>query len=741
MTAPMQTRSARPHALWACVGALACLAQSADAQEAAQLPSRNITGTPAANVFVDFEGGLVGRDMASVIATFSGDSEILPTTHYRPEVTSGLCGIIATELLVKPEFCTKELLDAITALNEKQGLSIDPDAISPRTGIILPDVAATQKQVNRIFDFSNEVEANRANELLQNPGWTTVISEHVEDLMEGYEGRAESAAPKITQLTISRITWEFGIGDDEAIQAAKYLSGELSSRNLAVTVERTENFNKVIHAPYPADMHHRKWCSDMPTGNAEGAFAHMTGSLYDTSSVIQCEGGGQRPQVIIMDQPIGLHPDLVKALPAAAQDSQAPEALDNSCQPQAFDRMQHHGTLLATIIASEENQYGFRGIAPHASLVPFEWHASDATRRQLKDFVEDVRNVHVPQVFLFASEFELYSPPPNPGASEYARKEADKVWRTDGQGGWLRLLANDSVRIAPALVREFFHQKSFLVAAAGQPADGSEGRPIDWETPMSPQNLGDFENVLIVGACTDCDSTTASMWRSSNRGKVSDYVSLLGPGGGSVPSYIAPTSVGATTGGTSAAAAFAAGVAANMSACYPLSYNFQPGKLKEQIILASRPLLDHDNELEGRVAGGVLDPAVSMLDPNKTWLKLKSQRDVRPVEFKHWCDARLEYEQNEGDMRDSSNLRTARRLTTVHDSIVVQHVKNGPQSSLWRQRGVKRERPGRPAAPTPLAVVEYAGEQCRVELGDMTDLFLDQEYDAVASCEEVPACE
>jgi hypothetical protein len=256
---------------------------------------------------------------------------------------------------------------------------------------------------------------------------------------------------------------------------------------------------------------------------------------------------------------------------------------------------------------------------------------------------------------------------------------------------------------------------------------------------MPPQNLGDQKNVLVVGACTDCSTPGAVLWKESNRSDATkEFVSVLAPGGGAIPTYVADDGVDETIGGTSAAAAFVAGLAGKMAECHPLQYNAQPAKLKERIILASRPI--SDPEANEHVSGGVMDPEVSMLDPAKTWLKLKLEDSpVKPVEFKHWCSERLKFQPDDNGDRDSVNLLAARRLTNVDNiGLVYQSVHENAT-----RRIVRREAPAVPVSDGPVAAVVYDGQQqqCAVAINRLEDLFLAESSDAVGDCEALPLCE
>src|SRR5690606_31667283 len=115
-------------------------------------------------------------------------------------------------------------------------------------------------------------------------------------------------------------------------------------------------------------------------------------------------------------------------------------------------------------------------------------------------------------------------------------------------------------------------------------------------------------------------------------------------------------------------------------------------------------------------------------------------RPVRPVEFKHWCSERLKFQDSR---RDSLNLSSMRRLTTVRSRIVGQSVQIDDDELLVK-RIVRRELPGEPAAPDhPIAAVVYEGQNqlCAVATAEMEDLFLNRKSAAHGDCQTLPLCE
>lgn len=698
---------------------------------------------PAADVFIEFSGGAIDRDMAAVVEAFSGESRILPTRSFIPQQTTGLCPILASELSIAPEFCTTEIVAAIHTLNARNGVSINPNAISHRQGVLLPDVQITVGEASRIYNLDQTQEAQRLQQLENNPSWRNAITRKETDLLARRD-KGDPTLPQLDQLTFKKIGWQFGIADPSKLAEAEFLSHELGGVNLSIDVERSGGFDKAAHSlsSYSALDHYHRWCVDQTSVDAEGAFADLAGSLYETKDAISCESDDPaRPEVVIMDQAITPNPDLAAAFPTPSH--ALPPQTAPLCVRKPFDRSVDHGTLLSTIVAANANGYGFRGIEPNAVIESFVWDRKSVTNTALKRYIGKVLKPLEPQVFLFASEFEPYSPHPGPDAGEFEIRNAKLIWRRTPDGAWTDALANDGVRLKGGLEQEVLQSPMLVVVSAGQAGEGDEGREITWETPMAPQNLGDHDKVLVVGACVDCDEPTAALWPQSNRSnEARRFVSLMAPGGGGIPTYLSDQSVGETIGGTSAAAAFVAGLAGRMSSCYPTSYSARPGRLKERIVLASRPVADP--VAIGHVAGGVADPEVSMLDPRRTWLKLQDS-PVRPVEFVKWCSERLKLADDENGARDSLNLLSTRRLTNADDiGVVQQSVAQNASNQIYIKHAVRREAPGKAASPeAAIASVRYDanGPECAVTVKRLTDLFLSEEVRSFGDCTGIPLCE
>lgn len=700
---------------------------------------------PVAKVFIEFEGGVASSEMAAVIAAF-GKPELLPVRLHRPKQTIGLCPILQSELKLPTRNCTDDLIQEIVRLNADKGIKLDPNLVRARRGVILPAVQASVTEVKRVFNLTDPDDKKRLEQILKNPGWTNFVGPKVEDILNG---GGKNDAPRYDTLVIKRIAWQFALIDAKRVAEATLIGRQLANANLSISVEPTAGFTKSKFSA--ADLKYQNWCEDSENDSGEGSFPDMVKGLYDTSTVVACEAGGAadeaRPEVIVMDQPIAPHPDLNAALsdaPLGANGSTL-NGFNQACVRRSYNDKRDHSALLSTIVAAGQNNYGFVGMAPNAKIRQFPWDKDTVLNNELKRFLEETWDWQREQVFLFASRFAPFPPKPdNAAADDDETRLATEIWGlSDGQ--WTDLLADDTVRLKKLPIAETVaDSKLLLVVAAGQSADGQAPLKIQAETPMSPQNLGDLDNVLVVAACVDCAGNSAKLWANSNRSvKDADrrFVGVMAPGGNSIPTYVSGEGVTKVTGGTSAASAFAAGLAAKMTQCYPSAYKVRPEKLKERIILASRPV--RDSVSTDHVAGGVIDPSVSMLDPTKTWLKLRGNKPARPVKFGKWCKSHLELQPTEAGQRDPLYLKEARRLTNLEGTGLVYQRSDEVAGLKKVKHSVRREAPAKPDDLGPVATVTYEGatQECAVQLNRMQDLFLDEDHPETGDCTAVPLCE
>ncbi|WP_210331003.1 S8/S53 family peptidase [Microvirga terrestris] len=298
----------------------------------------------------------------------------------------------------------------------------------------------------------------------------------------------------------------------------------------------------------------------------------------------------------------------------------SPSPIGSKCK-WSFDRALHHANHMASIIASQGKGTGFEGVAPGIKLRSF-------------DIFDSKNNPGGAPMHVYVEENTYYKPSgvfliPNTRTLGSGGDLPSKDWR-------FRDL------LAYTLRNKGGFQRPLVVAAAGQQDTSTEAVSlvsIDSKTNMFPQNLGDLPNIIVVTACTDCTKKSATIHPGANHSSESDwkYVHVAAPGGVPIPAWTSPDTLGAAY-GTSQSAAFVAGIAANMITRFPEVYAHN-GVLKYRIQSCSWPLPFYrisgaENEDIGKIATGVVDPAVCMLNPSKTWVKDDS--GWKPVEFRRW---------------------------------------------------------------------------------------------------------
>nr|WP_255626571.1 S8 family serine peptidase [Phyllobacterium sp. KW56] len=291
-----------------------------------------------------------------------------------------------------------------------------------------------------------------------------------------------------------------------------------------------------------------------------------------------------------------------------------------------FVQERDHANLLAGIIASQANT-GFVGIWPNVSFSSFDIVKKDP------DLEAHVMN-HLSglnpslDIYLFASELKV-----NAGPRGFSNE--NKRFRT----------------AAGSVIRGF---TNIIVTAAPFDSDGPV--TLDAKYGNFPQTWGDYDSVIVVSSCEDCRRDLATLSEnaavSESDGSAVKFVHVAAPGGEYITGWINNSSVATTQGGTSQAAASVAAVISSMISAYPLVYK-KPVFIKYRIQVCSYPLNAYrdgvDNLDFGKIAAGVVDPKVCMLDPLKTWIKVG--HSWKSVDFAAWSK-----ESNFGTHLDPSNI-------------------------------------------------------------------------------------
>jgi subtilisin family serine protease len=301
----------------------------------------------------------------------------------------------------------------------------------------------------------------------------------------------------------------------------------------------------------------------------------------------------------------------------------------------------NHATHLAGIIGSAANGFGFVGLAQTVKWDPFIWSEPgtdgklkvvDEASNNLMDFLNDRADLNL-QVFVAALSFDSY-----PSGLLDQRPEQRFTYG---------VLAN-AIRSISGL----------MVVAAGQ-ADATAHiprQPISITSPLSPQDLGDQENVIIVTACEVCGRTEPRLFSEANFSQSErPYIHVAAPGGQLIPGWITDHSVGASN-GTSQAAAYVAGEAAAMISHYPRVYA-RARAVKRRIQVTSWPL-PQDHDAPQQLAAGLVDPVLALFDPTKHWAKKTGGTwQVLPIKSLNLVSFQYKTGAPVGNFRNSDILR------------------------------------------------------------------------------------
>lgn len=350
-----------------------------------------------------------------------------------------------------------------------------------------------------------------------------------------------------------------------------------------------------------------------------GNYYELLHSAEAVSKVIKeagCPGNnnGVKPLIVLVDKSgVYNHPDIKNAIFENEKNETDNNQTDQtgiycpSFSPSDFDPDKHHGTHLAGIMVGQEKDNAhFVGLAQAVKLKPLEWNNLSNLKDDLQRY--NSKREYYP-IYVFAQNFAY-------------NKGIANIYASSGQG-----LKDEEVRLRePAPVKEILGGKSLWVTAVGQPKRVDEtGDVLSKTSDMSPMNLGDQKNVLVVTACEQCTGDNPTLWGPAHYDTADKeeggLVNVAAPGGKYIPG-IATNSRYTEARGTSQAAAYVGGLAAQMLACYPTVYYYYPEYLKERLQVTARPFSpDAPYMNERKVSGGIVDPEKALLDPEVHWLE------------------------------------------------------------------------------------------------------------------------
>jgi hypothetical protein len=291
--------------------------------------------------------------------------------------------------------------------------------------------------------------------------------------------------------------------------------------------------------------------------------------------------------------------------------------------------------MAGIMVSRDRNDSHFVGLAQDAYLHSWEWNG---IVYDLDDMLFEMAYSQYPNLFVFASRFSY-------------EKEGKDIRTEHG------LLKDENVRLDhPLPARTIVDLRIPWITAVGQKENGP-GIQFGLQSPMSPMNLGDQRNVIVVTACEDCNGSDARLWKNANYSE-DGLVHVAAPGGKMIPGTAADGYYTQTK-GTSQSAAYVGGLAAQMTACYPL-YQGKPRLLKERLQVTSVPFPREEDRK--KVTGGIIDPKKAMLDPKIHWLTQIGERETK-IESIDWQIRRMEiFDADSNGRRFVDDIRTKRIL-------------------------------------------------------------------------------
>lgn len=570
--------------------AIAALGVEAAAQT--RLPMAAPTPRPAAvarqpKVVVAFEGGDYPANVARVLLELHRLG-VLQTAEYALGPGEGLCEAYRKAGL--PGGCPRETVALAQALNPGSPTKQLPSG----QRVVVPTFEIKDRPY--VVKLDPKVAADRR------------LLEDFEKNWQAHLRKSESLPDGYRRLTFTGFEVRVTLPSDDEVKRVLGALRGLKLQNVVVTaVYATPPPEKFHSATEPTQF----WEDCVAAGGlpaSEEAALDLLLSSRKVSCPVRCQDR-DCPDVILIDTPVLSHPDLGVTGRVAG-----PATPSLKCRTSGIVERVHHGTHLAGIVTAAGNGYGVSGVVPgltvvgsppvpgSVTLLPID---REIPLNELMDFIGQRDAEGGLPIYLFASD-----------------------WRV-GNGSLLARVNDRLDETLNPLGAKICDLRPLWIAAAG---DGDF--EISRQFPMSPMNLGDQRNVVIVTACEDCLGADPRILPGANRGAAGQPMVQLAAPGKDIPSTASDTEY-ARASGTSQAAAFVAGVAAAMKACYPAHYD-RPYTVKTRLQVTSRPFPPRSGPRgDAGLTAGILEAEVALLDPTKDWLR-RGDGDWEPVRVRSW---------------------------------------------------------------------------------------------------------
>ena len=526
---------------------------------------------------VSFEGGKV-VDNAAMALQILHDMKLLPVATHRVVRGDELASVYVEHLRLPSHS------SAMTRLaNQLNNANFDKAPLRVGETIRYPDV---QFKATTFGKLASKAETAAIDQnwkdivVSKGPVQTTSSGSYQHVELRAYELRipiknAENL--RAARARISKIGPNVLAGAETPPRAARYY-----------TLPRPAASERVVPTAAPVDV--------APNGEEVSILGRA--GLSEPTGERACQGV-ECPEIVLLDKPLMVHPDLKDAIPGENPDRSVENLSLLEGDREIFEEIdwddQFHSTHLAGIIASRRNGFGLVGVDPLARVMWWNWAELSTQRMTVANKVAmRQREAHSSGAFLiyvFATS-----------------------WPTPAYASVAAMMDDDG------LAKRFHDVKPLVVAAAGEadPRRNQLPQLIELKTTEAPMNQGNHEYVIVVTGCNPCGGPGARLLPNTNFSPA--FVHVAAPAVG-----VMSTVWGAKyskADGTSQATAIVAGLASAMVARFPTVYKFAP-QVKLRLQVSSTPIELVGNGIGdgGKLAAGIIDPALATRDPRKHWLK------------------------------------------------------------------------------------------------------------------------
>lgn len=558
-------------------------------------------------VLVSFEGGNVGESIAQVLQRLI-DINALPDENYTVQPKDTICSLLDRRGYPPPCPPLLKILDQLNLSKRLSTRTLQPGeiiklpALEVRSAVaIKPVPGGVQREVG---DCVPPVSSDR---LLKN--WSR-LQPRVVDCVPGSIGK---------QSLVSIVQYR-------AYQLLIPTSNDDLSLRLLNDLETNNNpnirFDLIPHSLPAGTLNQlrnseqlRDACAKGLANNPPYIYSELFDYDHDAVPTVR-EGlapGGvaktPRPvPIYLIDTDVARAPNLYPAYGDTAP------GLPWNCRWKTPFLSRYHATHLASLIASQDNGYGFRSLASNTVIFPYIWNivkdddslvaASRSRHIELQQSIS-INADAIPgmsrAIYVAATSFDLIKLKPI-GAK----------------------LSREELRWEESVPKSIKTSPSLFIFSAGQAEKGEAPVELSTTSVLTPQHLGDLPNVIVVTACTDCSRTKTNLMPEAHFGSgINPIVHVAAPGGTPIPGWVTAEEIGAGS-GTSQATALVAGVAAAMLGAWPDGYSSSQA-IKSRLQVTSRPIPPNGdgstNPAASKIAAGVVDPFLALLDPTRHWLK------------------------------------------------------------------------------------------------------------------------